>query len=57
MFAEEAGHFWKEVGTPSLSKERFLNLSGAMILMNDATRIIISLKLLLELIFFRAFAS
>ena len=39
MFAEEAGHFWKEVGSPSLSKERFLNLSGVM--MNDATRIII----------------
>ena len=38
MFAEEAGHFWKEVGSPSVDKERFLNLTGVM---NDATRIII----------------
>ena len=28
MLAEEAGHFWREVGTPSVDEERFMNLPG-----------------------------
>ena len=30
MLAEEAGHFWREVGTPSLDRERFMNLPGIL---------------------------
>ena len=28
MLAEEAGHFWREVGTKSVEEERFMKLPG-----------------------------
>ena len=34
MLAEEAGHFWREVGTPSVDEKRFMNLPG--IILNEA---------------------
>ena len=34
MLAEEAGHFWREVGTACLDEKRFMNLPG--IILNKA---------------------